>query len=99
MSRGVEMVSRNFSQLESAYSRMLQVSDDDREYLNLEELKPHHLTELSNQNRHTLQLNINQTEAPSLMTERAQQQSQPSEFSVGQSGQIYYDLNAQPNSE
>lgn len=96
MSRGVEMVSRNFSQLESAYSRMLQVSDDDREYLNLEELKPHHLTELSNQNRHTLQLNSNQTETPS-QPERAQQQQ--AEFSVGHSGQIYYDLNAQPNSE
>lgn len=96
MSRGVEMVSRNFSQLESTYSRMLQVSDDDREYLNLEELKPHHLTELSNQNRHTLQLNANQTDTPS-QTERAQQQQ--AEFSVGQSGQIYYDLNAQPNSE
>lgn len=94
----VEMVSRNFSQLESAYSRMLQVSDDDREYLNLEELKPQHLTELSNQNRHTLQLNAIQTDTTS-QTERAQTHSQQAEFIVGQSGQIHYDLNAQPNSE
>lgn len=96
MSRRIEMVSRNFSQLESAYSRMMHVSDDDREYLNLEELKPHHLTELSNPLRHTLQLNAN---SPS-QTERGHRQSQhQADYSVGESGQIYYDLNAHPNSE
>lgn len=48
------MVSQNFAQLDSAYSRLLSNSDsgggggsdEDQEYLNLEELKPHHLTEL-----------------------------------------------------
>lgn len=39
------MVARSFSFQEIAYSRLLQVPDE-REFMNLEELKPHQLTEL-----------------------------------------------------
>lgn len=41
------MVARNFSLQDLPYARLLQVSDEDREFLSLEELKPHQLTELS----------------------------------------------------
>lgn len=41
----IKMVARSFSFQEIAYSRLLQVPDD-REFMNLEELKPHQLTEL-----------------------------------------------------
>lgn len=41
------MVARNFSLQDLPYARLLQVSDEDREFLSLEELKPHQLTVLS----------------------------------------------------
>lgn len=41
------MVARNFTLQDLPYTRLLQVSDEDREFLTLEELKPHQLTELS----------------------------------------------------
>ncbi|XP_058065301.1 basic helix-loop-helix ARNT-like protein 1 [Anopheles bellator] len=40
------MVARNFSLQDMPYNRVLQVPDDEREYLTLDELKPHQLTEL-----------------------------------------------------
>lgn len=41
------MVTRNFTLQDLPYTRLLQVPDEDREFLTLEELKPHQLTELS----------------------------------------------------
>ncbi|XP_037044649.1 protein cycle isoform X3 [Bradysia coprophila] len=46
------MVARNFSVQDIPYSRLLQVPDEEREFLNLEELKPHQLTELGISNHH-----------------------------------------------
>ena len=40
------MVARNFSFQEVPYSRLLQIPDEEREFLNLEELKPHQLADL-----------------------------------------------------
>lgn len=45
------MVARNFSLQDISYTRLTTVSededDDHREFLTLQELKPHHLTEIS----------------------------------------------------
>lgn len=41
------MVAPNFTLQDLPYAHLLQVSDEDREFLTLEELKPHQLTELS----------------------------------------------------
>lgn len=51
------MVARNFSVQDIPYSRLLQVPDDEREFLNLEELKPHQLTELGISNHHRIDEN------------------------------------------
>ncbi|KAJ6641830.1 Protein cycle [Pseudolycoriella hygida] len=48
------MVARNFSVQDIPYSRLLQVPDDEREFLNLEELKPHQLTELGISSHHRI---------------------------------------------
>ena len=40
------MVARNFSLQDLPYNRVLQVPDEEREFLALDELKPHQLTEL-----------------------------------------------------
>lgn len=78
------MVARNFSLQDIPYSRLLQIPDDDREYLTLDELKPYHLTELGgvpleqfNDSQQQQQIFVNQSI----------QQSQ---------GYVYYDLNSQP---
>lgn len=58
------MVARNFSLQDLPYSRLLQVPDDEREFLTLDELKPHQLTELGvtsqqqNNKNHEHQQNI-----------------------------------------
>lgn len=41
------MVARNCTLQDLPYARLLQVSEEDREFLALDELKPHQLTELS----------------------------------------------------
>lgn len=41
------MVARSFNSQDLPYTGLLQNSTDDREFLTLEELKPHQLTELS----------------------------------------------------
>lgn len=41
------MVARDFSLQDLPYTRLLQLPDEDREFLALDELKPHQLTELS----------------------------------------------------
>ena len=60
------MIARNFSLQDLPYSRIREVPDDEREYLTIDELKPHQLTELgvpSQQNlgiqQHTNQLQQN----------------------------------------
>lgn len=47
-----EMVTRNFSMQELSYSQLLQVPDDDSEFLTLEELKPQQQTQLGHQHYH-----------------------------------------------
>lgn len=41
------MVTRNFTLHDLPYQRLLQVPEEDREFLTLDDLKPHQLTELS----------------------------------------------------
>lgn len=97
------MVARNFSLQDVPYSRLLQVPDDDREFLTLDDLKPHQLTELGVTGHHHQ------------LTTISQQQQQPQHHHVSQSNQqvvssnsaphtsygqqhqqnIYYDLNTQ----
>lgn len=80
------MVARNFSLQEIPYSRLLQIPDDDREYLTLDELKPYHLTELGG-----VQLDqfngSQQQQHQQIFVNQSIQQSQ---------GYVYYDLNSQP---
>ncbi|XP_055686353.1 protein cycle isoform X2 [Lutzomyia longipalpis] len=82
------MVARNFSIQDLPYSGLLQVPDEEREFLTLEELKPHQLTELGVS--HTPQGN-SLSPANSQHHQAHQMQQQPSQF--GQ--QIYFDLNTQ----
>lgn len=73
------MVARNFSVQDIPYSRLLQVPDEEREFLNLEELKPHQLTELGISNHHRIDEN----------------ESNPGTNHLEYSPQsIYYDLNS-----
>lgn len=80
----VKMVARNFSVQDLPYSRLLSVPDDEREFLTLEELKPHHLTELTGQNPSHQQL-----------TEDFQQNLHLNHGLVEQEYNVYYDLNTQ----
>lgn len=78
------MVARNFSIQDLPYSGLLQVPDEEREFLTLEELKPHQLTELGVSN-------ASQGNSLSPVNSNHIMQHQPSQF--GQ--QIYFDLNTQ----
>ncbi len=74
------MVARNFSVQDIPYSRLLQVPDEEREFLNLEELKPHQLTELGISNHHRNDENKSNSGANNHMEYSPQS--------------IYYDLNS-----
>lgn len=96
------MVARNFSLQETPYSRLLEVPDDNREFLNLEELTPHQLTELGIQNSQHHQQIRNTSSSPKHVQIIGQRTTHI--FGVGGGGQsssqIYYDLNnAQNNAE
>lgn len=75
------MVARNFSVQDIPYSRLLQVPDEEREFLNLEELKPHQLTELGISNHHR---NDEHESIPSGTQQHLEYSPQS----------IYYDLNS-----
>lgn len=47
-----EMVARNFSMQELSYTQLLQVPDDENDFLTLEELKPQQQTQLGTQHYH-----------------------------------------------
>lgn len=80
------MVTRNFSLQDLPFSRLLTVPEDEKEFMTLEELKPHHLTELNNQS----QIN-NQHEHQYL----SDQQLHISQDGLDQNYSVYYDLNTQ----
>lgn len=75
------MVARNFSLQDLPYTRLLSVPDEEREFLTLEELKPHHLTELGSQNP------SNQKPSNAL--------SEEFHNLADQEYNVYYDLNTQ----
>lgn len=79
------MVTRNFSLQDLPFSRLLSVPEDEKEFLTLEELKPHHLTELNNQSQ------INTQEHQYL----SDQQLQIAQDGIDQNYNVYYDLNTQ----
>lgn len=80
------MVARNFSLQEIPFSRQLEVSEEDREFLTFEELKPHQLTELGPSN---ICCNNMQTITPVHDGMYADQLLQPHQNQE----HIYYDLN------
>lgn len=77
------MVNRNFSLQDLPFSRLLSVPEDEKEFLTLEELKPHHLTELNTQSQ------IIQQE-PQFLSD---QQLQITQDEIDQNYSVYYDLN------
>lgn len=77
------MVNCNFSLQDLPFSRLLSVPEDEKEFLTLEELKPHHLTELNAQSQ------ITQQEAQYL----SDQQLQITQDEIDQNYSVYYDLN------
>lgn len=79
------MVTRNFSLQDLPFSQLLTVPEDEKEFLTLEELKPHHLTELNNQSQ------INPQEHQYL----SDQQLQIAQNGIEQNYNVYYDLNTQ----
>lgn len=80
------MVARNFSMQELPYSRLLQIPDDEREFLTLEELKPHQLTELG------VDTNASDTNQPGATAVQLQENElQNSSYQHN----IYYDLSDQ----
>lgn len=88
------MVARDFSLQELPYSRLLQMPDDEREFLALDELKPHQLTELGvhHSGGDMSQIQMQQTHQGNL------QILQPQTVDMQQSSfghTIYYDLNTQ----
>lgn len=76
------MVTRNFSLQDLPFSRLLSVPEDEKEFLTLEELKPHHLTELNNQPQQEHQY-------------LSDQQLQITQDGLDQNYNVYYDLNTQ----
>ncbi|GAB0089841.1 CYCL [Sergentomyia squamirostris] len=80
------MVARNFSLQDLPYSGMLQIPDEEREFMTLEELKPHQFTELS----------VPNTSQGSSMSPSSSHQCimHPQSSQFGQQ-QIYFDLNTQ----
>lgn len=77
------MVNHNFSLQDLPFSRLLSVPEDEKEFLTLEELKPHHLTELNTQSQ------IIQQEPQYL----SDQQLQITQDEIDQNYSVYYDLN------
>lgn len=80
------MVARNFSIQDLPYSRLLSVPDDEREFLTLEVLKPHHLTELGGHQA------SNQNPPHQQLTDEFQQSLHLNHSSVEQEYNVYYDL-------
>lgn len=78
-------MARNFSLQDLPYSRLLQVPDDEREYLTLEELKPHQLTELG----------IPQTQ--NLIQNQQISNDYQQQLHIVDQNYIYYDLNTNTN--
>lgn len=75
------MVARNFSLQDLPYSRLLQVPDEEREYMTLEELKPHQLTELG----------LPQTQ--NLIQNQQISNDYQQQLHLADQNYIYYDLN------
>lgn len=74
------------SHQELSYSRLLSIPDDEREFLTLEELKPHHLTELGGQ----------QLPNPNPPHQQLSDEfNQNLHLNHDQEFNVYYDLNAQ----
>lgn len=89
------MVARNFSIQDISYSRLLQVPDDEREFLTLDELKPHHLTELGAQ-----QAQEQQEQHQHAIQQQQQNLSNEIQLinhnqNIPQNYNVYYDLNTQ----
>lgn len=98
------MVARNnFSLQELPYSRLLQMPDDEREFLTLDELKPHQLTDLGVE-PHPNSTTADPNNAQNLLP--AESSSQPQVIQQGQQQTnaemqqqpydptVYYDLNS-----
>ena len=58
------MVARNSNLQDLPYARLLQVSEEDREFLTLDDLKPHQLTELTGLSTHNPTHNNNVSSPP-----------------------------------
>lgn len=98
------MVARNFSLQDLSYSRLLQVPDEEREFLALEELKPYQLTELGLSTQNSIESDQNslpQQSNPEVTAVNDQNAIVDANSDLqdpsagGQYGQVYYDLNAQ----
>lgn len=79
------MFTCNFLLKDLPFSRLLTVPEDEKEFLTLEELKPHHLTELNNQSQITSQEHQYLSD----------QQLHIAQDGIDQSYNVYYDLNTQ----
>lgn len=83
------MVARNFSLQDLPFSRLLSVpDDDDREFLNLEELKPHHLTEFNGDQ-------VPSSTDQSHLNEDFNQRLQLNQGLSDEDYNVYYDLSSQ----
>lgn len=69
------------------FSRLLSIPDDEREFLTLDELKPHHLTELGGQQA---------SDQNSSLQHSTSDFHQGLHLNHSQEYNVYYDLNAQP---
>lgn len=85
------MVAPNFSLQDQPYSRLLSVPDDDEnEFLTLEELKPHHLTELGSH-----QLSYQSVTIDPQLNDSFHDSLNLDQGLSDQEYNVYYDLNAQ----
>lgn len=85
------MVAPNFSLQDPQYSRLLTVPDDDEnEFLTLEELKPHHLTELGSH-----QLSYQSVAIDPQLNDSFHESLNLDQGLSDQEYNVYYDLNAQ----
>lgn len=101
------MVARNFSLQELPYSRLLQMPDDEREFLTLDELKPHQLTELgvephpsggnatSNSNNAQNLLPAESSSSQQVIPQQPNNAEMQQQNSQSYGHTIYYDLNSQ----